>query len=115
VTMVKRSRLSRNGSKPHRDRLVKPFEYGIDLRGDTALFLPVDVKMDNPSLIAKLHSITPSGGIYELVGDKFVSRHATTSDPVFFRLIDASGGQLHTHGWIRYNPKTKMAEVTQYG
>jgi hypothetical protein len=115
IFMVKRARLSRSGGKPRSGRLVKPFEYSIDVRGDTALFIPVGTKMSDPSLIAMLHSITPSGDIYELVGDKFVSRHASTSDPVFFRLVDSKGVQQHTHGWIRYNPKTKLAEVTQYG
>ena len=72
----------------------KPFDHGVDVRGDIALFIPDGTKMSNKDLLASLRS---------------------DGRDVFFRLIDAQGNQLHTHGWIRYNPKTGLGEVTQYG
>lgn len=76
----------------------KPFDRDLDVRGDIAFFIPDGTKMSNKDLIAELRWIYPLSG-----------------SEVFFRLIDAQGNQLHTHGWIRYNPKTGLAEVTQYG
>jgi len=72
----------------------KPFDRGVDVRGDIALFIPDGTQMSNKDLLASLRS---------------------DGRAVFFRLIDSKGVQQHTHGWIRYNPKTGLAEVTQYG
>jgi hypothetical protein len=94
MIMVKRSRLPKIEFKPCTGRLVKPFSTGVDVRGDIALFIPDGTKMGNKDLLAGLRSDGQS---------------------VFFRLTDSKGVQLHTHGWIRYNPKTGLAEVTQYG
>jgi len=80
------------------DRLRKiPFSMGKDVRGDTAIFIPNTAKMNDPKLIAML------------------KKQEIFDDQVFFRLIDAKGNQLHSHGWVRYNPKTGEAEVTQWG
>ena len=98
-------------------KTMKPFGYGTDIRGDKALFLPADARLDNPNLIAALKSIVAKrkGKYYEIGANGVVVRQVTKSDPVFFRAIDSNGVQLHSHGWIRYNLKTKTAEITQYG
>jgi hypothetical protein len=109
---MKRSRLSRKGSKARPSRLKKPFDYGEDVRGDIALFLPVKARLDDPSLIKKLKEMTPPVR-YEM-GEHGL-KEVTGGDMFFFRLIDERGKQLHSHGWIRFSKETGSAEIVQWG
>jgi hypothetical protein len=91
--------------------LKKPYTVGQDVRGDRAIFIPYGERMDNPTLVKTLKSM---GAETAYVEGKhgFVKRKVNQH---LFRFIDEGGGQLSTHGWIRYNPKKKLAEIIQWG
>jgi len=116
---MKRSRLSRKGIKARKTRMkVEPFSFGKDVRGDNALFIPESTRMDDERLINAIRSHAgKSGGVmFTMNPDGTFSRSSSLGlDQVFFRVLDSKGNQMHSHGWIRYNPETKKAEVMQWG
>jgi hypothetical protein len=72
----------------------RPLEMSEDVRGDLTLFIPKTARMDCPKLI------------------DILKRQGTET---FFRIIDDKGNQTSSHGWIRFNPMKKLAEVVQWG
>lgn len=91
--MVKRNRLNRE-SKKRNSRLKRPFEYGVDVRGDRALFVPEDVRLDDSKLVQQVRQI--GGG-----------------EAVFFRIINKAGIQRHAHGWME--ARNGSVEIVQWG
>lgn len=77
----------------------RPFEISEDVTGNNqTLFIPERLNPREPILIEELK---------ELRADK--------DNPVFWRVIDEKGKQLHSHGWMIYNKRKKLAEITQWG
>jgi len=116
---MKRSRLNRTGSKARPSRMkVEPFTFGKDVRGDNALFIPETALMNDEKLINAIKSHAgQSGGVTLVQNPDGTFRRESTigTEQVFFRVLDSNGNQMHSHGWIRYNPETKKAEITQWG
>jgi len=92
--------------------MKKPFDRSKDVRGDLALFIPERTRLDNPTLIRKLKTAKPQTA-YTLTPGKGFKKKKTKE--VFFRMINDKGIEQHSHGWMRYNAKKKLAEVTTWG
>ena len=89
----------------------KPYSFGKDIRGDFALFLPDKTRLDNPTLLKKLETAGEQRA-YRMTPKGF--KKMKTND-VFFRMIDDKGKEISAHGWMRYNARKKLAEITQWG
>lgn len=116
---MKRSRLVRTAGRARKSRMrVEPYSTGIDVRGDRALFIPVGANLGDSDLINALKErVIHQKGFINYIDEHGVLKKkvASVDDPVFFRLINALGEQMPSHGWIRYNRKTGKAEITQWG
>jgi hypothetical protein len=79
--------------------MAKKFTVGKDMRGDRAVFIPTNAKLDDKRLVSVLEKTEPSER-----GNKF-----------FFRMVDSKGKQTGSHGWMQYYPRKKLAKIIGWG